>query len=194
MLPLDIEGNLKFADRDLQQIKEFELEIKQKKLRWFFYQLLNYNKLDYIDDMLNNRIPFYQETNNKLAFEKVIEDVSCALHLEDYDNAKNTVLNIKEGKYFFIKELFIQNLFLNISKFVNISNYTFEEVLVFESNKRSIVQVAIDMIIQNPQYLYLLDTMENHEYKSLVSKLYLEKKMLNKNMIKDIKKENKSKI
>lgn len=152
-----------FSLTEKKEISEVEYKIKKQKIGSFYLFLLADNDFTTIDQLLNNQIPFYQEVNHKKELDNTLSNIIAKSALNGEMNAKaiEHIIAIKEEKFMFIRDLFIEKISAELYQGENdpdlkYSRY-FEKILV----------ITQQIMLAHPHYLPLLDNMVLDEIKEI---------------------------
>ncbi len=185
---------LEYNQYDNKDLKNLEIELKERKIVSFFSYLVEKSEWSYIDDLLANKIDFYKEINAKICLEKYLENLSNSLyHNNQFRKELINILELSSSKYFFIKRQFTKNIVKNIKEIEsNIRNSTRERVLSSPFS-RDTLEIGKRLMTENEKLIYLFKGIKLDEFKILKNKLILENK-LQKTLKSENKKEKVNKI
>ena len=169
---------LEYNQYDNKDLKNLEIELKEKKLISFFSHLIENSEWNYIDNLLANKIDFYKEINAKICLEKYLENLSNSLyHNGQWRKELINVLELSSTKHFFIKRQFTKNIVKNIKEIeINIKNRTRERVLASPFS-RDTLEIGKRLMTENEKLIYLFKGIKLDEFKILKNKLILENKL-----------------
>jgi len=169
---------LEYNQYDNKDLKNLEIELKEKKLISFFSHLIENSEWNYIDNLLANKIDFYKEINAKICLEKYLENLSNSLyHNGQWRKELINVLELSSTKHFFIKRQFTKNIVKNIKEIeINIKNSTRERVLASPFS-RDTLEIGKRLMTENEKLIYLFKGIKLDEFKILKNKLILENKL-----------------
>lgn len=185
---------LSYNEYDNKDLKNLEIELKEKKLISFFSHLIENSEWSYIDNLLSKKIDFYKEINAKICLEKYLENLSNSLyHNGQWRKELINVLELSSTKYFFIKRQFTKNIVKNIKEIENNIKLTTRERVLSSPFSKDTLEIGKKLMTENTNLLYLFKGIKLEEFKILGNKLNLENKLQNK-LSKEKKKEKVKKI
>lgn len=178
---------LSYNQYDNKELKNLEIDLKERKLVSFFSHLSEKSDWDYIISLLDGKIDFYNEINVKLCLEKYLENLSNSLyHNGEWREELVNILEITSSKYFFIKKQLAKNIVKNIKEIEKNIKETTKERVLSNPFSRDTLEIGRQLMTENSNLIYLFKAIKLEDFKVLKNKLNLEHKLQTK-----LKKENK---
>lgn len=178
---MDKTEHLEFSNREKDEIKIFENEIKEKKLANFLMELLANNDLEYINQILHKKIPFYSELKVITIFKKRMEEMSNSIFREKVVKAIENIKNIEDKKYIYIKQMLIKQVIKNIKETLK-QGYTQNQIEGSPFHKRTL-ELGLELLIENTQYIEQFKSINLEEYQKTIQVIELSNKLPAKNII-----------
>lgn len=178
---MDKSEHLEFSSHEKKQIHEFENKLKEEKLAHFFMELLANNELDYINQILHKKIPFYSELKVINIFKNRMEDMSNSIFRETVVKAIENIKNIEDKKYVYIKRLLIKKVIKNVKEALR-QGYTLDEMQGSPFHKRTL-ELGLELLTENPQYIEEFKSINLEEYKKTIQVIELSNKLPIKNVL-----------
>lgn len=169
---------LSYNQYDNKELKNLEIELKEKKLISFFSHLTENSNWDYIDNLLDGKVDFYKEINAKPLLEKYLENLSNSLyHNNEWRKELKNILELSSNKHLFIKRIFAKKVVKNIKEIEsNIKKSTMERVLSTPFT-RDTIEIGKILMNENANLIYLFKGIKLKDIVILKNKLNLENKL-----------------
>lgn len=169
---------LSYNQYDNKELKNLEIELKEKKLISFFSHLTENSNWDYIDNLLDGKVDFYKEINAKPLLEKYLENLSNSLyHNNEWRKELKNILELSSNKHLFIKRIFAKKVVKNIKEIENnIKKSTMERVLSTPF-ARDTIEIGKILMNENANLIYLFKGIKLKDIVILKNKLNLENKL-----------------
>lgn len=169
---------LSYNQYDNKELKNLEIELKEKKLISFFSHLTENSDWDYIDNLLDGKVDFYKEINAKPLIEKYLENLSNSLyHNNEWRKELKNILELSSNKHLFIKRIFAKKVVKNIKEIEsNIKKSTMERVLSTPF-ARDTIEIGKILMNENANLIYLFKGIKLKDIVILKNKLNLENKL-----------------
>lgn len=175
---MDKSEHLKLSSREQAQIHTFMNQLKEDKLRAFLFELFENNELEYITQLAENKIPFYEELNSRKILNKIIEDISNS-PFKLPQSIKN-IEKISLDRFSFIKEIFVDNVVKNILEIeIQKTGSTIAETSPFY---KKTLELGLSLLLENHQYVDKFKKINIEDFAVLVRKITLENNLSSENM------------
>lgn len=166
---MDISEYLEFDSMEINKINNFEIELKEEKLRGLFFDLLENANWEVIFQLIDKKIPFYESVEIRKVLDKNILDCSnsiskCKKHIEN-------IINISEEKYFLIKEIFTKCIVLNLIEMQSIPEIQRQDHYHIQT-----ICIGKKLLFENDNLKDLFENVEIKEIKIIKKMLELEEK------------------
>lgn len=165
---------LELNSTEKEKLFNFEIELKEEKLKNFFFQLLKHNQWDDIINILDKKVPFYELTKNDEIFNITMRDISYSLF--KCDNIINNIHKIYIKEHFFIKEMLTKYVVENMIKIQEIPEVKRQDPFHIET-----ISLAKKLLIENPRLSQLYKDVNIEEIKVIKNMVELNEKLPVKN-------------